>query len=101
MKIRNGFVSNSSSSSFLIIGREINDDQYYQLCKFNEYGELALYEGDDSGYVVGLPAYKYLEKNKLKDAELEATKDLEELLPDKYKHLASKKLELIWDSCYE
>jgi hypothetical protein len=48
MKIRNGFVSNSSSSSFILIGEEINEgeinfsnlkkDEYY-IVKINDYFE--------------------------------------------------------------
>lgn len=38
MKFRNGYVSNSSSSSFLILGVNTDENTYY---KFRE-----LYEGD-------------------------------------------------------
>lgn len=49
MKKRTGFVSNSSSSSFLVIGRTINEDEInesnvkdiiFESCFEGEYGQL-------------------------------------------------------------
>ncbi len=49
MKIRNGFVSNSSSSSFVLIGKEINYNDYLDIDKKNDivfFGDY-IYEGFD------------------------------------------------------
>lgn len=57
MKIRNGFVSNSSSSSFCIFGINIKDDKYnldydsLDLKGVNLDHEYAVNEYDDSQYM--------------------------------------------------
>ena len=53
MKVRNGFVSNSSTSSFVVVGFKISPEEYRK--RINEAG--ATYEDavylDSSGYLVG------------------------------------------------
>ena len=48
MKLRNGFVSNSSSSSFLILGVHTDEDTYYNLRERYE-DDLSFYQGDEEG----------------------------------------------------
>ena len=53
MKIRNGFVSNSSSSSFCILGIKLNDEQQDNVFKnkdiHTEYG-ISNLEGEFAGF---------------------------------------------------
>lgn len=101
MKLRNGFVSNSSSSSFLILGVHTDEDTYYNLRERYE-DDLSFYQGDEEGYCVGLWATEYLEKEKLGDACVSAFQDLHSILSesDFAKLMASNKIELIFDGYY-
>ena len=101
MKLRNGFVSNSSSSSFCIIGVHTNEDNYYDLQ--DKYGsDLSFYCGDEEGYCVGLWATRYLEKEKLGDACVTVFKELSSILSsdDMAKLMNGRKVELIYDGYY-
>jgi len=57
MKIRNGFVSNSSSSSFVVYGVKITDDEE---TKINNFEGLTIeddryfFDGEQDGYIIGL-----------------------------------------------
>ena len=54
MKIRNGFVSNSSSSSFCILGISVDDATYDKVQESDKCGiitECGINEGDDSKYI--------------------------------------------------
>lgn len=64
MKVRNGFVSNSSSSSFAIFGIELNEDELERLADENDYARdvveeagLEFYSYDGDGAAVGISVY--------------------------------------------
>ena len=100
MKLRNGFVSNSSSSSFCIIGVHTDEDTYYNLQE--KYSDLEFFNGDEEGYCVGLWATRYLEKEKLGDACVTVFKELSSILSsdDMAKLMGGRKIELIYDGYY-
>ena len=54
MKIRNGFVSNSSSSSFILYGSYVDDLTEEQKEKFNEHDFLTFQQDDEEGAVIGI-----------------------------------------------
>jgi len=54
MKIRNGFVSNSSSSSFVLYGSYVDDLTEEQKEKFNEHDFLTFLQDDEEGDVIGI-----------------------------------------------
>jgi len=68
MKTRNGFVSNSSSSSFVVVGTRFKNEKLIQMGwrdeDFNEYydkipeGISIYYSGNNDGYIVGKPLCK-------------------------------------------
>ena len=64
MKIRNGFVSNSSASSFLIYGIEIDSEELFKMMKKTHPQEVKeLYEDDDADDIDdGEGAYDLFEK---------------------------------------
>lgn len=103
MKIRNGFVSNSSSSSFCILGAYINDSNLYEKLQDKYYQDFEFYSGDEEGYVLGVYASEYLQKENLPDAcktamayvqRLMDKEDFEELM----KHNKENGFQLIYDS---
>lgn len=94
MKIRNGFVSNSSTSSFCIYGAEIDDDTYEKFEELNikTFKTLEIEHGENGECYIGLswPSIKDNETGKqfkerieakvkelFKEAELEIPKKLE------------------------
>lgn len=102
MKYRNGFVSNSSSSSFCIIGfnaNKLSEDEFWALEE--KYGsELSFEEGYDCGQVIGLWAESYLEDNSIKQAIPIVLNDIKDKMsPDDFNKLVETcgKLDFIYD----
>lgn len=101
MKLRNGFVSNSSSSSFVILGVHVDEDTYCNLQeKYENDGILDCYEGWEEGCVVGKYATSYLEKDNIPNAGIKVKEELqEELSKDDFdKVFKDANIELIYDS---
>lgn len=100
MKVRNGFVSNSSSSSFVILGIHVDEDTYYNLQeKYENDGILDCYEGWEEGCVVGKYATSYLEKDNIPNAVTKVKEELQsELSKDDFdKVFKNADIKLIYD----
>lgn len=82
MKYRSGFVSNSSSSSFCIIGfnaNRLSEDEFYEFQ--DKYGDnLSIYDGDEIGQCIGLWAESYLENNSIKQAKPIVLSDMQSIM---------------------
>lgn len=108
MKFRKGFVSNSSSSSFLILGFSGIDNELFKDLS-HEYwhngieDECFCQDADEYGNCFGVYAEPYLEKDKLENAKIAAYNDIKDMnmpceLKDKL--LTNYKIDLIYDSYY-
>lgn len=104
MKIRCGFVSNSSSSSFCILGYRIDDEVYEYLNELSDIGydsKIDTYAGDEEGYVCGVWATEYLENDKLSIAKEKADEYLKNNMSDEaYQKITNngyRKIDFIYD----
>ena len=70
MKIRNGFVSNSSSSSFVIIGTKVNST-YEDIEKITEDKELVFKSSDEDGeFIIGV-GVSYIDHDDMSEDEID------------------------------
>ena len=85
MKIRNGFVSNSSSTSFYLMGVMHKDKDEPELIKgSNLCVEYACNECDDSIYI-GLPPESMKEDETLRQFKQRIFDELNKIFPDEFK----------------
>ena len=88
MKIRNGFVSNSSSSSFCLIGSWVDmeeEDELYKKFKEVSQDNSSIYlmeDYDGMTAVFGMDAEELLQTRTLPEAKEEAEKIIKESLGD-------------------
>lgn len=81
-KIRAGFVSNSSSSSFLIFGFYINNENLYKKLQDKYYKAFDFYCGDEEGYVMGVDPINFLSREKFDDASKSALLYIQDLMDE-------------------
>ena len=94
MKIRHGFVSNSSSSSFCMLG--VQTDMYTDFYEYDE--DILAIDGYNLGMCIGYDPSPYLEKYKLPEACEQVKQRLKEKLPKEiYEHIKNDKVDLLWD----
>lgn len=104
MKIRNGFVSNSSSSSFCIIGVHVSETDYDKIQEMDSIidGDFVFYHGDEYGSVFGLYPDSILETHTLAEARQIFKNKLTDVIGEEYatEILSNRSVELIYDSYY-
>lgn len=97
MKIRNGFVSNSSSSSFMIIGAKVNftqkeQDKYYEEDEIpSRFKGLDCLDVDGDGFYVGKLIFDISsndgEEIKTGDISIEDIEEISKKMPKEYKKI--------------
>lgn len=87
MKTRNGFVSNSSSSSFVVVGieMEVSDELSEALCEDNsEFSLLNWYSDNRTGVCCKIASWDDDDYSDM-EVDLEDVKEIEEKLQKRFK----------------
>ena len=103
MKLRCGFVSNSSSSSFMIIGCPLNTDQDNFFSLRREFrNDFDFYDGDGWRFVAGIDGYTLLQEYTIPQAkEIVKQKLIEKIPLDKQQYFRLDEVNYIVDSYYD